>query len=419
MTTIIPIPIFFYDVKAVAKPYSSSNRVVCLLSALLYLFTIIAFVGTLTFYTSPSQRFTTETIISSKWQMDDYKCTPLQSATFHGFTTDWGYEQCLSNIHKADSSNVFRVTKTTSSSGTTEDHYDYRFYDGGIVSLYDIGYASSVLQTDPVHEVFNAWSRPGYSCYREPPLTNGVFNIAMNYSECLTSIIQPSEESLVLASGSYLFYPLGRNTSCYSATPVAGANTDTYNRGHGRLGDAGTTCTTCTIIHMMNGEERCLGITSNLTDAIATWTRIINTPADSYGNFYSDFVCNQLKYSSNGFRCWLKDPPTTLEHAIEEYNTQYPPETICAPLKQNAPFQCSRRVETSLIMRLSLSLASAQAIFSIIGLFFVYMLTWYKPANKCLLCRSRPVDLVEVEDPSNKGCTFMCCDECKFRLSSA
>ena len=411
MTTIIPIPIFFYDVKAVAKPYSSSNRVVCLLSALLYLFTIIAFVGTLTFYTSPSQRFTTETIISSKWQMDDYKCTPLQSATFHGFTTDWGYEQCLSNIHKADSSNVFRVTKTTSSSGTTEDHYDYRFYDGGIVSLYDIGYASSVLQTDPVHEVFNAWSRPGYSCHRQPPLTHEFFSLMMNYTECLASILQPSQESLVLTSGSYLFYPLGTSTTCYRSQSWNDANDIWSNSHHDRL----SSCNNC--IRFPN--PYCLGVTANLTDAITTWTQIINTPADSFGNFFTDYICDQLKYSSNGFRCWLKDPPTTLEHAIEEYNTQYPPETICAPLKQNAPFQCSRRVETSLIMRLSLSLASAQAIFSIIGLFFVYMLTWYKPANKCPLCRSRPVDLVEVEDPSNKGCTFMCCDECKFRLSSA
>ena len=49
----------FYDVKAAAKPYSLSNIVVYLLSTLLYLFTIDAFVGTFTFYTSPSQRFTT------------------------------------------------------------------------------------------------------------------------------------------------------------------------------------------------------------------------------------------------------------------------------------------------------------------------------------------------------------------------
>jgi hypothetical protein len=412
MTTIIQIPIFFYDVKAVAKPYSSSNRVVCLLSALLYLFTIIAFVGTLIFYTSPSQRFTTETIISSKWQMDDYNCTPLQSATFHGFTTDWGYEQCLSNIHKADSSNVFKVTKTTSSSGTTEDHYDYRFYDGGIISLYDIGYTSSVFQKDALYNVPGAWSRPGYSCHREPPIYEIKFGSAMNYSECIASITQPSEESLVLTSGSYLFHPLGENTSCYPAwsTPITYQETWQSNSPYGRLGIA---CSNCVI-----GPTGCLGVTSELTNAIITWMQLVNTPADAYGNFYTDLVCDQFKYASNGFRCWLKDPPTTLESAIEEYNTQYPPETICAPLKQNAPFQCSRRVETSLIMRLSLSLASAQAVFSIIGLFFVYMLTWYKPANKCPLCCSRPVDLVEVEDPSNKGCTFMCCDECKFRLSS-
>ena len=63
MTTIIPIPMLFYDVKAAAKPYSLSNIAVCLLSTLLYLFTIGAFVGTFTFYTSPSQRFTTETIV--------------------------------------------------------------------------------------------------------------------------------------------------------------------------------------------------------------------------------------------------------------------------------------------------------------------------------------------------------------------
>ena len=60
--------------------------------------------------------------------------------------------------------------------------------------------------------------------------------------------------------------------------------------------------------------------------------------------------------------------------AIERYASEYPAETLCEPLKHNSPFQCTRTVEAPMVTRLSLSLASAQAVFAIVGIVFVTIL---------------------------------------------
>ena len=76
-----------------------------------------------------------------------------------------------------------------------------------------------------------------------------------------------------------------------------------------------------------------------------------------------------------GFRCFNQPkPPTTKEQAIERYASEYPAETICEPVKHNSPFQCTRTVEAPMVTRLSLSLASAQAVFAIVGIMFVTIL---------------------------------------------
>jgi hypothetical protein len=154
-----------------------------------------------------------------------------------------------------------------------------------------------------------------------------------------------------------------------------------------------------------------VGIT--MADAIAAWESLVNTQADIYGNFGTDVICSMFKSNANGFRCIDKPkppatkelaieryaseytaaticdplkqnspfqctptdtPPTTKELAIERYTAAYTSESICAPLKLNSPFQCTRNVEVPTTTILSLSVASAQAVFAAGGLVFVSLL---------------------------------------------
>lgn len=154
--------------------------------------------------------------------------------------------------------------------------------------------------------------------------------------------------------------------------------------------------------------------------AVQAWNTITTTQEDSQGNFYDDYVCGFIKSNGNGFRCFDKPkPPTSKEQAIERYTTEYPPETICAPLKQNSPFrclpaesppstkeqaieryaseyspeaiceplkynspfQCTRTVEAPMVTRMSLSLATAQAVFALVGVLFVSVLRKIKKSD--------------------------------------
>jgi hypothetical protein len=101
-------------------------------------------------------------------------------------------------------------------------------------------------------------------------------------------------------------------------------------------------------------------------------------------NFDIDYMCSLFKLNGNGFRCFDKPkPPTTKELAIQRYASEYPPATICAPLKLNSPFQCTRNVEVPATTRLSLSVAAAQAVFALAGIALVVVLRkLQKPSAK-------------------------------------
>ena len=110
---------------------------------------------------------------------------------------------------------------------------------------------------------------------------------------------------------------------------------------------------------------------SDVSDAVSGWDAILA----NHGQIIYDEICATLKQNPTGFRCFNQPkPPTTKEQAIERYASEYPAETLCEPLKHNSPFQCTRMVEAPMVTRLSLSLASAQAVFAIVGILFVTIL---------------------------------------------
>ena len=90
-------------------------------------------------------------------------------------------------------------------------------------------------------------------------------------------------------------------------------------------------------------------------------------------------------------------PPATKDLAIQRYASEYPPASICAPLKLNSPFQCTRNMEVPATTRLSLSVAAAQAVFASAGIALVVLLRkLQKPSTKTSESLSTDGDLLSV-----------------------
>jgi len=119
---------------------------------------------------------------------DEFVCKPLQRTTIHGFSTDWSYDECIAGISVADTSTVTAVRKHH------EDHFNYTFVSGGVISFYDDAYDSSVLQKTSA--ATDEWKRDGYACYPEPPYDN-TYNLLYNFSEC-TDITLPSSDTILV-----------------------------------------------------------------------------------------------------------------------------------------------------------------------------------------------------------------------------
>ena len=159
--TAIPIPDFFYDIRSSLPLVGSSPSVVRSLTNVLYLITIGVFVASFAYYSLPAQLLSEESIVTSEWQKEGYDCMPLQKTTIEGLSTDWTFDECVAGVSTANADNVKSVSKHLN-----DTHYDFEFADlgdgnTGIMSLYDIRYSSSVLQTLSVDE---DWYKDGYSC---------------------------------------------------------------------------------------------------------------------------------------------------------------------------------------------------------------------------------------------------------------
>ena len=196
LETALPIPDFFYDVRATLPLIGSSPVKVRALTNIIYLVTIGVFIATFAYYSLPAQLLSEETVISSEWQKTGYVCKPLQKATSHGFSTDWGYDECVAEVVPQSAESVKAASKHLDAT-----HFDYEFAsDGdankGVVSFYDTRYDSSVLQL-----ATNAWQRDGYSCFPKPPYQGRTYNVPYNYTECFDEILEPSSETVSMRGG--------------------------------------------------------------------------------------------------------------------------------------------------------------------------------------------------------------------------
>mmetsp|Transcript_12214 Transcript_12214/g.49033 ORF Transcript_12214/g.49033 Transcript_12214/m.49033 type:complete len:440 (-) Transcript_12214:352-1671(-) len=357
--------------------------------------------GSFAYYSLPAQRVSLESIVTSEWQKPGFVCKPLQKTTLHGLSTDWSFDECLANVIAPDTTNVNAATKHAN-----VVHYDYNFAsDGdsnkGVVSVYDVAYASSVLQK--TNQASDDWKRDGYSCYPEPPYDN-TFNVHYNHSECLDVVLPPSAATVQSQSPNgygFSYHPFGNefslgypcsaslvsrlltaHSSCPIMPPCSGSCQCIYAKFLPSGAVINTWCDETKPYYVFGGGfyagmQNMLDASGSITLdlAIKGWNDILNTQADQHGGFGNEFMCSFLKLNGNGFRCFDKPkPPATKEVAIQQYASEYPPETICAPLKLNSPFQCTRNVEVPAPTRLSLSVAAAQAVFALTGIALVALL---------------------------------------------
>ena len=142
--------------------------------------------------------------------------------------------------------------------------------------------------------------------------------------------------------------------------------------------------------HHLDGNRLAATTPINDTEAITAWNKLLSTAPDEFGGFGLDSICSEFKRNANGFRCWDgpagEAPSFTRAEAVEYYSAKETMESLCAPLKQNSPFLCTRDVEVPLVTRLNLSLAASQALFGMFGIFAVYLLrrieAWLGPPNR-------------------------------------
>lgn len=378
--TAIPIPDFFYDIRSTLPLVASSHGVVRSLTNFLYLITIGIFVATYVFYSLPAQLLSEESVVTSEWEKEGFTCKPLQKVTIGGLSMDWTFDECIVATSSANTDNIIAVVKSDDAS----TQFDYRFATQGdsslVMSIHDDRVASSVLQVTS-----DGWSRDGFSCFPEPPYDN-TFDVPYNYSECIEAIQLPSSQTMRSDEiGISVYHPFGFSKSCYLTEfpSMAGAPSvrDRLSLGYGLtlagIGSGGS-CFGCGI------PSECFTVSTQITeDAIDAFNELLSLDSDSHGSFGAGLICGETKQNGNGFRCFDKPkPPTTKEQAIERYTAEYPPETICAPLKQNSPFQCTRTVEAPMVTRMSLSLASAQAVFALVGILFVAILRKMKKPDQ-------------------------------------
>ena len=214
LEALVPIPDFFFNIKAEIEPIGGSAWVIRMLAYFLYFLTLCVMFGSFTYYSLPAQRLSLESLVTSEWQKEGFTCKPLQKLTVGGLSTDWTFDACIAATSSPNTDNIIAVVKSDAST-----QFDYQFATQGdsslVMSIHDERVASSVLQ-----ETSDAWNRDGFSCFPEPPYDN-VYDVRYNYSECMSNVLDPSLETLEIYDGTAAGSDIdGTNTGDGGGAPV-------------------------------------------------------------------------------------------------------------------------------------------------------------------------------------------------------
>ena len=210
----------------------------------------------------------------------------------------------------------------------------------------------------------------------------------MSYDECLVRMKPPSAENVGIGiTGASIEYTPFPDIPMNRDKPI--------ERQHGCYKDSSQQCMRCVnSASQQNGVSRKFafqvhGNNNFLTSdgsGDSTSSKIIRFMNTCFDTGECPPVCDYFKQDSLGpFTCTKSTSndalPTTHDEAVTYYKKNYAPGALCAPLKENAPFQCTGSEPKSAAEILSLSYANTQLAFSAFGSIFVLILYKCKKAK--------------------------------------
>lgn len=316
-----------------------------------------------------------------------FKCVPLQGMDLHGLKeTMMTYDECLDTVESVNNTNVVMQGID----------YVYKWTSGGAAS-----YGSS-LNTEKL-EGQTSWEKDGYIC--RPQDNDPVYSSLMNYDECVARKREPSETSInAYEAESHKFRlaysPFSEIDKVYK--PLEGDSAIDCQSSGGQ-----NEC--CRCIGEKNGasglgfgyddqDRRRLGsrrlgpfLTNDAGSASpldsTTKAKIVVNVQECFANGKCPAVCSHFKDNDivGPFTCSKATTnaalPTSHDGAVAYYKKYFAPKELCAPLKKNAPFQCTGSEPKSAAEILSLSYANTQLAFSAFGSLFVMILYKCKKAK--------------------------------------
>ena len=323
----------------------------------------------------------------------------------HGLTgTMMTYDDCLDTVEPVNATNVVKQ----------DNDYVYKWTTGGVAS-----YASSTTET-----VSNpTWQKEGYVC--RPAKMIDIWDLTMSYDECMATAKPPDASNVEMyvltprhgKDGGWIDYkPFPGNDASWTQDYAGELASDCTKEKDGNMGFPKTYFEKRGWITMKeedsksawDGQDGPIFRDPRGQDKEKSWVREEDTAwrARILGMMEEMFkegaittydgikcpsgvetLCQDFKDSKNGpFDCTKTTTdstlPTTHGQAATYYKKNYAPDALCAPLKENAPFQCTGSEPKSAAEILSLSYANTQLAFSAFGSIFVLILYKCKKAEK-------------------------------------
>ena len=199
LEALVPIPDFFYNIKAEIEPIGGSAWVIRMLAYFLYFLTVCVLFGSFAYYSLPEQRVSLESFVTSEWQNTGFLCKPLQKTTLHGLSTDWSFDECVSATSSPSEKSVVSVQKND---GSTQFDFSFAAKDGstGTLSFYDLWNADAVEST--------SWQKEGFDCTPLQKATIHGLSTQWSFDECVKNVNVPAATNIksVTKHANYVHY---------------------------------------------------------------------------------------------------------------------------------------------------------------------------------------------------------------------
>ena len=386
------------DVKPIAGP-----GITRALTLVLYVLTIGVFTGLWVFYSDKTQ-WDFESITQRNYSRDSestiypFKCAPLQGMDLHGLTrTLMTYDDCLGIVEPATATNV---KLESGSAGAVE--YVYEWTTGGVARYL----SDRVLNP--------TWKKDGgYLC--RPSKPDQKWKMEWNYDECANSVSDLTASNFEVLRWSesvdwqedkghvqIKYRPFANANKCFdipfdcmldSIPALKSKDKSPFTEISGsRIADCGTIDLIAERDAYSKPDDKGFCKNNNNDPCFAEILEVTNgefSLMNEKCKSADEILCGHLKSAAEygPFTCSKKTGdvndalPTNIDEAVTYYKKNFAPDALCAPLKMNAPFTCTRSKPKSPVEILGLSLANTQFAFSIFGTLIVFLLYTCKKAK--------------------------------------